>query len=191
MAQGVVGYESKSDTRSRRIPRRARRRGLFAIIVSAIILLVAWRFPALNRDWGTVARIEVDVRDWSTGQPIPGATVDLLGFNGAPVPKHISSATPTDAAGRATARVVVAAGSTNYLIAERVNFSTNSESVQVNAQGYSTSTVPLPRRGSTWRVPNGRINAVLRVRVDLSRPNTAATQPKTGGTAAQQFNACK
>ena len=181
MAQDVVGYESNADRRKRSFPSRRRRVVAFTLAaVAAAALLAVWRrLPVLNRDGGVWARIEVDVHDAGTRRPLPGAAVTVLDSSGTPFQPNVSLATTTDASGRATTRVLAGMGSADHLFYERVGISTNGESVRVTAPGYAPATAPLPRGHSTWRLPGGRIDAVLRVRVDLTR--AAATNP--GGIA--------
>lgn len=163
MSREPVGYESNLGAAPRAWPRGRRRVLLIAAVLTATVLLIAWQlFPVLIRDGAVWARIDVDVRDAATGRPVSGAAVAVLDAAGATLPPHISLATPTDSAGRATARVLAGAGRADYRVADRTDFSTNGESVQVAAPGYAIATVALPRGGSTWRVLGGRIRAVLR-----------------------------
>jgi hypothetical protein len=177
MSQEVVSYESNADTRIRSGPGRRRR---VVVLVTAVVtvtaLFVAWRsLPVLIRDGAVWARIEIDVRDAGTGRPVPGASVTVLDSFGAALPPNVSLATPTDAAGRATARVLAGMGSADRFVYARVHFTTSGESVRITNPGYAPATAPLPRDGSTWRLLGGRIDAVLRVQVDLTP--APATRP--------------
>ena len=108
--------------------------------------------------------------------------LDLFGF---PLPSAEHPATPADATGRATTRVLVGIGTADYLVYERIHFSTPQvESIQITAPGYAPATVRLPRDGSTWRFPGGRIDAVLRVQrgpdPHLAGDATGLTVSRTG-----------
>jgi hypothetical protein len=147
-----------------------------AVVLTAV-LFAAWRSrPVLNRDGATWARVEVGVRDAATGRPVPGAAVTVLDSSGVAFAPNVSLATPADAAGRAKARVLAGMSRVDHLVYERIGFGTSGESVQVTAPGYAPATVRLPRDGSTWGLPGGRIDALFRVSVDLS-PFAPNSQP--------------